>query len=82
MFLNAMYGGLGQSMGALIEGKMQELLGTVKTFIYSGIFDLVFVGVVVLYLSIHKDSSFRNPSPILPEGEKTTNGKRERSDSG
>ncbi len=38
MFLNAMYGGLGQSLGAIIGGKMQSKFGTVKTFVYSGIF--------------------------------------------
>ena len=64
MFLNAMYGGLGQSLGAIIGGKMQSKFGTVRTFVYSGIFDLLFVCFVVLYLRVRKDSSFRNPSPI------------------
>lgn len=64
MFLNAMYGGLGQSLGAIIGGKMQSHFGTVRTFVYSGIFDLFFVCFVVLYLGLRKDSSFRNPTPI------------------
>jgi succinate-acetate transporter protein len=70
MFLNAMYGGLGQSLGAIIGGKMQSKFGTVKTFVFSGIFDLFFVSFVVIYLRLRKDSSFRNPKPI---GEETTN---------
>mmetsp|Transcript_8550 Transcript_8550/g.12398 ORF Transcript_8550/g.12398 Transcript_8550/m.12398 type:complete len:85 (+) Transcript_8550:133-387(+) len=77
MFLNAMYGGLGQSLGAIIGGRLQSKLGTVQTFIYSGCFDLVFVGVVIVYLSIRKSSNFRNPVPIGSsssgsEGELTT----------
>jgi predicted MFS family arabinose efflux permease len=51
MILNAMYGGLGQSLGAIIGGKMQSKLGTIGTFKYSGLFDLCFVGGLVLYLS-------------------------------
>jgi PPP family 3-phenylpropionic acid transporter len=64
MFLNAMYGGLGQSLGAIIGGKLQSKFGTVKTFVYSGIFDLCFVGFLLLYLGLRKDSSFRNATPI------------------
>lgn len=67
MFLNAMYGGLGQSLGAIIGGKMQSHFGTVRTFVYSGLFDLMFVCFVVLYLGLRKDSSFRNPTPIGAE---------------
>lgn len=67
MFLNAMYGGIGQSLGAIIGGRMQSKFGTVRTFVYSGIFDLLFVCFVVLYLSLRKDSSFRNPTPIGAE---------------
>jgi MFS family permease len=72
MFLNAMYGGLGQSMGAIIGGKLQSIYGTVQTFIYAGIFDLCFVGGVVLYLMRKKESSFRNPKPIMPVAATTT----------
>lgn len=67
MFLNAMYGGLGQSLGALIGGKLQSELGTVKTFISAGTFDFCFVLVVVAYLRIRKDSSFRNPKPLVAD---------------
>jgi hypothetical protein len=69
MFLNAMYGGLGQSLGAIIGGKLQSKFGTVKTFVYSGIFDLCFVGFVTLYLRVRKDSSFRDPKPIGRQSE-------------
>ena len=64
MFLNAMYGGLGQSIGAIIGGKLQSKVGTVSTFLYAAGFDLFFVGIVLFYLSIRKDSHFRNPTPI------------------
>ncbi|GKY94806.1 hypothetical protein MPSEU_000445800 [Mayamaea pseudoterrestris] len=64
MFLNAMYGGLGQSLGAIIGGKLQHRMGTVKTFLYSAAFDFCFVCVVVAYLSIRKESNFRDPKPI------------------
>ena len=66
MFLNAMYGGLGQSLGALIGGKLQSKLGTVTTFLYAGTFDLCFVMAVIAYLRIRKSSSFRNPKPLVP----------------
>ncbi len=67
MFLNAMYGGLGQSLGAIIGGKLQSKVGTVGTFLYSAFFDLFFVTLVILYLRIRKDSSFKNPQPIVPK---------------
>jgi hypothetical protein len=40
MIMNAMYGGLGQSLGAIIGGKMQQRIGSISTFLYSGLFDL------------------------------------------
>lgn len=49
MFLNAMYGGLGQSLGAIIGGKLQSKFGTVKTFLYAGAFDFSFVAFVFTY---------------------------------
>ena len=66
MFMNAMYGGLGQSAGAIIGGKLQSRLGTVNTFIYSAMTDFFFVVCVAVYLSLRKDSNFRNPRPIMP----------------
>ena len=65
MLLNAMYGGLGQSLGAIIGGKMQSKFGTVKTFIYAGIFDSFFVVFLIAYLSVRKNSSFKNPQTIV-----------------
>jgi branched-subunit amino acid ABC-type transport system permease component len=67
MFLNAMYGGLGQSLGAIIGGKLQSHVGTVRTFLYSGFFDLCFVTLVIMYLRIRKESNFKNPQPIVPK---------------
>lgn len=58
MIMNAMYGGLGQSLGAIIGGKMQSKVGTIGTFLYSGLFDLCFVGGLVMYLFSKKDRSF------------------------
>jgi MFS-type transporter involved in bile tolerance (Atg22 family) len=58
MLLNAMYGGLGQSLGAIIGGKLQSKLGTVETFKYSGLFDLCFVGGLVAYLTSKKERAF------------------------
>ena len=63
MLLNAMYGGLGQSMGAIVGGKMQSKLGTIGTFIYSGLFDLCFVGSFIAYLLCKKDRAF-SATPI------------------
>jgi len=68
MFLNAMYGGLGQSVGAIIGGKLQSTFGTVKTFVYSAIFDFVFVICVSIYFRFRKDSNFKNPQPIQATG--------------
>lgn len=64
MFMNAMYGGLGQSLGAIIGGKLQSIHGTVKTFLYAASFDFVFICFVTIYLKFRKDSNFRNPTPI------------------
>jgi len=75
MFLNAMYGGLGQSVGAIIGGKLQSMVGTVRTFLYAGLFDLCFVGLVIVYLIRNQDSSFRNPKPIVATGDKNTKGR-------
>ena len=65
MFLNAMYGGLGQSLGAIIGGKLQHRIGTVQTFLYAAAVDFCFVAILVTYLSIRKTSSFKDPKPIV-----------------
>jgi len=65
MLLNAMYGGLGQSLGAIIGGKFQHLYGTRATFLGAAAVDLVIVGLIVLYLGLRKESNFQNPQPII-----------------
>jgi len=75
MLLNAMYGGLGQSLGAIIGGKMQSKFGTSQTFIYAGIFDSCFVVLLLAYLSVRKGSSFKNPQRIVMP-KKTTERKK------
>jgi len=78
MFLNAMYGGLGQSLGAIIGGKLQHKFGTVWTFIYAGLFDTCFVGMVIAYLRLRKDSNFTNPQPIVPRNHSRTNRRKKK----
>jgi len=70
-----MYGGLGQSLGAIIGGKMQSKFGTSQTFIYAGIFDSCFVVLLLAYLSVRKGSSFKNPQRIVMP-KKTTERKK------
>lgn len=65
LFMNAMYGGLGQSIGAIIGGKLQSHVGTVNTFLYSAIADFVFVCIVTMYLKVRKNSNFRDPKPLV-----------------
>jgi len=79
MLLNAMYGGLGQSLGAIIGGKMQSKFGTVQTFIYAGIFDACFVVLLIAYLSVRKGSSFKNPQTIVVPENTTEKKKKEKS---
>lgn len=50
LLMNAMYGGLGQSLGAIIGGRLQSNFGTVRTFKYSGVFDACFVACLMIYL--------------------------------
>lgn len=64
LLVNAMYGGLGQSVGAVIGGKLQERYGTVNAFRYAGSVDLALVILLVAYLSMRNDDSFRNPQPL------------------
>ena len=61
-----MYGGLGQSLGALIGGKLQQNLGTASTFVHAGIFDLCFVTLVIAYLSCQA-TGFKDPQPLQVE---------------
>jgi predicted MFS family arabinose efflux permease len=65
LFMNAMYGGLGQSVGAIMGGKLQSKIGTVNTFLAAALADFLFVCFVTVYLSMRKESSFRNPKQIV-----------------
>jgi branched-subunit amino acid ABC-type transport system permease component len=78
MFLNAMYGGLGQSVGAIIGGKLQSKYGTVKTFLYAAFCDACFVAIVIAYLKLRKDSNFKNPQPIVPQLMETEEAKKDK----
>jgi PPP family 3-phenylpropionic acid transporter len=62
LIMNAMYGGLGQSLGAIIGGKLQSTLGTVQTFALSGIFDASFVVALVAYLASGSKRAFSTSS--------------------
>ena len=64
LFMNAMYGGLGQSVGAIFGGKLQSKVGTVKTFLCAAFADFVFICFLIVYLSMRKESNFRNPKQI------------------
>ena len=64
--MNAMYGGLGQSTGAIIGGKLQSKFGTTRTFLYSALVDFMFVCLVSTYLSVRGSDGFKNPQPIAP----------------
>lgn len=62
LIMNAMYGGLGQSLGAIIGGKLQSTLGTVQTFVCSGMFDASFVVALVAYLASGNKRAFSTSS--------------------
>lgn len=64
LFMNAMYGGLGQSIGAYWGGKLQSNIGTVNTFLYSAAADAAFICFVSVYLNSRKTSNFRDPQPL------------------
>jgi predicted MFS family arabinose efflux permease len=56
--MNAMYGGLGQSLGAIVGGRLQSRVGTVSTFVYSGMVVFGFVSALVVYLLTRSDRAF------------------------
>jgi predicted MFS family arabinose efflux permease len=64
LIMNAMYGGLGQSLGAIVGGKLQSKFGTVNTFVYSGIFDACFVCALVVYLASVKERAFSTSNVV------------------
>lgn len=52
-FLNGMYGGLGQSTGALMGGALASRYGTAKTFVIAGCTDIVILGSLLTYWFFH-----------------------------
>lgn len=66
MFVNAMYGGLGQSLGAIVGGRLQGRYGTVQTFLYAAVVDAALIATLVFYLYVVRkgQSSFRDPRPM------------------
>ena len=47
--LNGMYGGLGQSVGAIIGGNMSRVLGIVRTFSIAAMFDFVLILTLITF---------------------------------
>ena len=58
LLMNAMYGGLGQSLGAIIGGRLQSNFGTARAFMYSGVFDACFVACLMIYLVSQSERVF------------------------
>ena len=52
--MNGMYGGLGQSVGAILGGKLQGMLGTVGMFNMVGTLDCIFVALMAIYFGIRR----------------------------
>lgn len=52
--MNAMYGGLGQSVGAIVGGKAQQVFGTVKAFRGGAAVDAVAVVAASIYFFCRK----------------------------
>ena len=52
--MNAMYGGLGQSVGAIVGGKAQQMFGTVKAFRGGAAVDAVAVVAASIYFFCRK----------------------------
>lgn len=73
MFVNAMYGGLGQSLGAVMGGRLQDRLGTVQAFGYAAVADGILAATVAAYFYLWRRNvgAFRNPVPI--EATRSTN---------
>jgi hypothetical protein len=56
-FLNGVYGGLGQSAGALIGGSLQARFGTAQTFVVAGCIDIVILSLFTLYWALHPSAT-------------------------
>lgn len=55
MLVNCMYAGLGQTLGALVSGKLQYNIGTVHTFRCFALLDLGLIALGLFYLAFRKD---------------------------
>ncbi|GMI00552.1 hypothetical protein TrVE_jg2449 [Triparma verrucosa] len=64
-FMNAMYGGLGQSIGAIIGGKVQERVGTVRLFRYGATFDAAFVIVSATYFAVRSLTKSKDTPKVM-----------------
>jgi hypothetical protein len=71
MLLSAVNQGLGNSVGAVIAGKMQASVGTVDTFMYAASVDLFLAMLATLYMSARSDSVPRILLSSLMDGKKT-----------
>lgn len=52
-FLNGIYGGLGQSTGAVIGGSLSQRFGTAKTFLMAGCADICVLALFIVYWFAH-----------------------------
>ncbi|GMH78039.1 hypothetical protein TL16_g07639 [Triparma laevis f. inornata] len=64
-FMNAMYGGLGQSIGAIVGGKVQERVGTVRLFRYGATFDAAFVMVSAAYFAVRSATKGKDTPKVM-----------------
>ncbi|CAB9528607.1 Major facilitator superfamily domain containing [Seminavis robusta] len=51
MVVNSLYGGLGQSIGSMVAGRIQHRIGTVRMFLSIFQWDLALIGLVLLYVT-------------------------------
>lgn len=59
--MNAIYGGIGQSLGSLIGGYLSKHFGIEKTFKYCAVVDFVILAVFLLYQRITDFNQMNNP---------------------
>jgi hypothetical protein len=64
ILLNAIYSGLGNSIGAMATGSFQVKLGTRQTFLYAAAIDIFFAVFAAVLSVLRKDSNFRTSTPI------------------
>lgn len=59
MFMNAMYGGVGQSVGSILAGKLQSQVGTSQMFLLLANINVVFIILIVTFLNYFRGYSSR-----------------------